>query len=98
MSINAEIARLEAAKTALAASITSKGVEVPDGTKLDGMSALVDSIQQGGGEDWQITDASRLFYKGARWDVKDKLLPHLTSITGADSMFDLLGEAAIRPL
>lgn len=97
MSINTEIARLEAAKTALAASITGKGVTVPDGTKLDGMPALVDSIQQGGGEDWQITDASRLFYKGARWDVKDKLLPHLTSITGADSMFDLLGEAAIDP-
>ena len=88
MSINTEIARLEAAKTALAASITGKGVTVPDGTKLDGMSALVDSIQQGGsGDDWQITDASYLFYAGARWVQKDELLPHLDGITSAVDMF-----------
>ena len=96
MSINTEIARLEAAKTALAASITSKGVTVPDGTKLDGMSALVDSIQQGGsGDDWQITDARYLFYYGARWDVKDKLLPHLTGITNAESMLSYITSGTI---
>lgn len=87
MSINTEIARLEAAKTALAASITGKGVTVPDGTKLDGMPALVDSIQQGGREDWQITDANYLFYSGARWPQKDELLPHLGGITSAIQMF-----------
>lgn len=95
MSINTEIARLEAAKTALAASITSKGVTVPDGTKLDGMSALVDSIQQGGGENWQITDARYLFYYGARWDIKDKLLPHLTGITNAESMLSYITSGTI---
>ena len=87
MSIQSEINRIKAAVAALAASITNKGVTVPDGTKLDGMAALVDSIQQGGSEDWKITDGRYLFYQGARWDIKDKLLPHLYHITIAQSMF-----------
>ena len=49
MSVLSEIERLEGAKSALAASITGKGVAVPDGTKIDGMAALVDQIPTGGG-------------------------------------------------
>lgn len=51
MSILTEITRLENAKAAIAAAIAEKGVTVPDGTLLDGMAALIDSIETGVGDD-----------------------------------------------
>ena len=48
MSIASEIERLQNAKSALKTAIEGKGVSVPASTKLDGYSALVDSIEQGG--------------------------------------------------
>ena len=51
MSIASEITRLQNAKSALKTAIEGKGVSVPASTKLDGYSALVDSIEQGGGTD-----------------------------------------------
>ena len=48
MSISSEITRISNAKTAIAQSIANKGVTVPSGTKIDGMAALIDSIQTGG--------------------------------------------------
>lgn len=48
MSISSEITRISNAKTAIAESIANKGVTVPSGTKIDGMAALIDSIQTGG--------------------------------------------------
>ena len=48
MSIASEIERLQNAKSALKTAIEGKGVSVPAATKLDGYSALVDSIEQGG--------------------------------------------------
>lgn len=47
MSIQSEITRLETAKSAIAAAIAEKGVTVPDGTMLDGMAELIESIQAG---------------------------------------------------
>ena len=49
MSIQTEITRIESAKTAIATAIEGKGVTVPDGTLLDGMAVLIDSIEAGGG-------------------------------------------------
>lgn len=49
MSVQSEITRLETAKSYIATAITNKGVAVPSGTKLDGMAALIDSIESGGG-------------------------------------------------
>lgn len=49
MSIASEIERLQDAKSALKTAIEGKGVSVPAATKIDGYSALVDSIEQGGG-------------------------------------------------
>ena len=69
MSIATEISRIKSAKSAIAAAIAGKGVTVPDGTLLDGMAALIESIEAGGGdvvlgeitftsnEDVTITDA-----------------------------------------
>ena len=49
MSIATEVSRLKNAKSAIAAAIAGKGVTVPDGTMLDGMAALIESIEAGGG-------------------------------------------------
>lgn len=49
MSVQTEISRLESAKEAIATAIAGKGVTVPDGTMLDGMAALIESIEAGGG-------------------------------------------------
>ena len=48
MSIQTELTRLTNAKAAIKAAIEGKGVTVPDATLLDGMAALIDSIEAGG--------------------------------------------------
>ena len=45
---HAEAVRLANAKTAIATAIEGKGVTVPDGTLLDGMAPLIESIETGG--------------------------------------------------
>ena len=49
MSIQTELTRLTNAKAAIQTAIEGKGVTVPSGTLLDGMAALIDSIETGGG-------------------------------------------------
>ena len=49
MSIQTELSRIINAKSAIKAAIEGKGVTVPDATLLDGMAALIDSIEAGGG-------------------------------------------------
>lgn len=49
MSIQTELSRIINAKAAIKAAIEGKGVTVPDGTLLDGMAALIESIEAGGG-------------------------------------------------
>ena len=49
MSIASEVSRIAAAKTAIATAVAGKGVTVPSGTLLDGMAALIDGIETGGG-------------------------------------------------
>lgn len=51
MSIQTELTRLTNAKSAIKAAIEGRGVTVPDATLLDGMAALIDSIEAGGGGD-----------------------------------------------
>ena len=51
MSIQTELTRITNAKSAIKAAIEGKGVTVPDGTLLDGMAALIESIEAGGGAD-----------------------------------------------
>ena len=47
--VQTEIDRLESAKQAIASAIADKGVTVPSGTMLDGMAALIGSIEAPGG-------------------------------------------------
>ena len=49
MSIQTELTRIINAKAAIKAAIEGKGVTVPDGTLLDGMASLIESIEAGGG-------------------------------------------------
>ena len=48
MSIQTELTRLTNAKAAIQTAIEGKGVTVPSGTLLDGMAALIESIEGGG--------------------------------------------------
>ena len=48
MSIQTELTRLTNAKAAIQAAIEGKGVTVPSDTLLDGMAALIESIEAGG--------------------------------------------------
>ena len=49
MSIQSELTRLTNAKAAIKTAIEGKGVAVPEGTLMDGMAALIESIEAGGG-------------------------------------------------
>lgn len=55
MSIQTELTRITNAKEAIKTAIEGKGVTVPDGTLLDGMAALIESIEAGGGGATGIT-------------------------------------------
>ena len=57
---HAEAVRLANAKTAIATAIEGKGVTVPDGTLLDGMAALIESIETGGGTAYTIGHGLKL--------------------------------------
>lgn len=56
MSIQTELTRITNAKAAIKAAIEGKGVTVPDGTLLDGMAALIESIQAGGGGSFDLSN------------------------------------------
>ena len=56
MSITDEISRLKGAKSELKSAIESKGVEVPEDTKLDGYPSLVNSIIPNVQPDWNQND------------------------------------------
>ena len=49
MSIQTELTRIINAKAAIKTAIEGKGVTVPDGTLLNGMASLIESIEAGGG-------------------------------------------------
>lgn len=49
MSIQTELTRITNAKSAIKTAIEGKGVTVQDGTLLDGMAALIENIEAGGG-------------------------------------------------
>ena len=57
MSVQTEITRLNTAKNNIATAITSKGVTVPSGTKMDGMAELINEIEvfTGTHEEWVLT-------------------------------------------
>jgi hypothetical protein len=49
MSVQTQIDRISGAVQSALAALTEKGVTVPDGTKVDGLAALIAAIEAGGG-------------------------------------------------
>lgn len=49
MSIQTQIDRISESVSAALTALTEKGVTVPDGTKVDGLAALIAAIESGGG-------------------------------------------------
>ena len=47
MSVQTELTRITNAKAAIKTAIEGKGITVPAGTLLDGMAALIESIEAG---------------------------------------------------
>ena len=80
MSISSEITRISNAKTAIAQSIANKGVTVPSGTKIDGMAALIDSIQTGGGGAVQPSKALTVTSNGTTTITPDAPYDALSSV------------------
>lgn len=62
MSIVSEVNRLKDAKTAIKTAIEGKGVTVPDATMLEGMAALIDSIEAGGGSSDYIIETGTITF------------------------------------
>ena len=56
MSIQTELTRITNAKAAIKTAIEGKGVTVPDGTLLDGMASLIESIESGGGGSFDLSN------------------------------------------
>ena len=56
MSIQTELTRITNAKAAIKAAVEGKGVTVPDGTLLDGMASLIESIEAGGGGRFDLSN------------------------------------------
>ena len=56
MSIQTELSRIINAKAAIKAAIEGKGVTVPEATLLDGMAALIESIEAGGGGEYIVEE------------------------------------------
>ena len=48
MSVQTQIDRISGAVQSALAALTEKGVTVPAGTKVDGLAALIESIEAGG--------------------------------------------------
>lgn len=96
MSIQTELTRITNAKAAVKAAIEGKGVTVPDGTLLDGIAPLIESIETGGGgvqPDWNQNDSTqpdyiknRPFYTGD--PVETVLVEESTvSFAASDGMY-----------
>ena len=80
MSIQTELTRIINAKAAIKTAVEGKGVTVPAGTLLDGMAALIESIQTGGGSATSITGTITL--NGAWENVNLLTYEELTNVFG----------------
>lgn len=69
MSIQTELTRITNAKSSIKAAIDGKGVNVPDGTLLDGMAALIESIETGGGFDFSSVLSGTMYAESGSYTV-----------------------------
>lgn len=69
MSVQSEITRLQNAKAAIKTAIEGKGVTVPDGTLLDVMASLIESIETGGGFDFSSVLSGTMYTESGSYTV-----------------------------
>lgn len=74
MSIQTELTRITNAKAAIKTAIEDKGVTVPDATLLDGMAALIESIEAGG-VNYNSTIVRGSFTLSERTEIEEQSLP-----------------------
>ena len=55
MSVQTQIDRISGAVSAALTALSEKGVEVPAGTKVDDLAALISGIEAGGGDENKVT-------------------------------------------
>lgn len=84
MSVQTQIDRISGAVSAALAALTEKGVTVPDGTKVDGLAALIAAIEAGGGGAKIATGSFTLTSNTAYYQIKHGLgfLPTLVLFVG----------------
>lgn len=75
MSIQTELTRITNAKAAIKAAIEGKGVTVPDGTLLDGMASLIESIEAGGGN-FSVETGSITFAESYKPNLTPLVISH----------------------
>lgn len=82
--VNDQITRLSSAKQAIADAITEKGVTVPEGTKLDGMGALIQAIPGVKSIAWhQCPEAVRNYLANVTYDPNDYSVSQIASYAPA---------------
>lgn len=85
MSVQSEITRLQNAKAAIKAAIEGKGVTVPDGTLLDGMAALIESIEAGGIDGVTVDE----FTAARKYELGSDALAYIESIVDSAAFVNL---------
>lgn len=81
MSVQSEITRLQNAKAAIKAAIEGKGVTVPNGTLLDGMASLIESIQAGSGGFENIQTVTGSFTPESLIETETQSVPSTAAFT-----------------
>ena len=83
--------QLQTDKQNLVDNLVTKGVSATSNETFTSLVPKVLDIQSGG-TDAEITDASYLFYYGARLDYLEEILTLCKNVTSCESMFDLCGD------
>lgn len=85
MSIASDVTRIERAKAAIKAAIEGKGVTVPDATLLDGMAALIESIEAGGIDGVTVDE----FIAARMYEADSDALEYIESIVDSTAFVNL---------
>ena len=87
MSIQTELTRIINARAAIKTAVEGKGVTVPDGTLLDGMASLIESIQAGGGGEVAYGTITPADMTAAQLEIEHGLgvVPGFVMICAADN-------------
>lgn len=89
MSIQTELTRITNAKAAIKKAIEGKGVTVPDATLLDGLAALIASIEAVGGGEIDFSPFKSIIYGTytPAEDVNSFSVPNPNNVSGSNAFF-----------